>query len=204
MLNDMKQKIKKKNPNTADSFFNEAKSWKKEFQVLRSIALESNFQEEIKWGQPCYTFNGQNVFLLHGFKEYCAILFFKGALLSDPKNILIQQTKNVQSARQIRFQSTSEITKLKSTIKAFIKEAIQVEKIGKKVIMKKTSEFEIPEEFLRKLEQNPKLQTAFSELTPGRQRGYLLYFSSAKRKETREERITKQIPNILIGKGLND
>ncbi|TGL20909.1 hypothetical protein EHQ46_10475 [Leptospira yanagawae] len=191
-------------PKSADFFFNEAKSWKKEFQILRSIALKSKLQEEIKWGQPCYTFNGQNVCLLHGFKEYCAILFFKGALLGDPKNILIQQTKNVQSARQIRFQSTSEITKLKSTIKAFIEEAIQLEKVGKKVILKKTSEFEVPEEFLRKLEQNAKLQTAFSELTPGRQRGYLLYFSSAKRTETREERITKHIPNILMGKGLND
>ncbi|MGE8722957.1 YdeI/OmpD-associated family protein [Leptospira terpstrae] len=200
----MDQTLKKTKPKSADSFFKETKSWKKEFEILRSIALGSKLTEEIKWGQPCYTLNGQNIFLLHGFKEYCAILFFKGALLKDPKKILIQQTGNVQSARQIRFQNSSEITKLQSTLKSYIKEAIQVETSGKKVVMKKTSEFEVPEEFLRHLESNPKLHTAFLSLTPGRQRGYLLHFSGAKRSETREERIKKQIPNILNGKGLND
>ncbi|MCW7473098.1 hypothetical protein CH354_15065 [Leptospira levettii] len=200
----MEPKPKKTDTKNPNSFFDGVKSWKKEFQILRSIALESKLLEEIKWGQPCYTLNGQNVFLLHGFKEYVAILFFKGALLKDSKKILIQQTKNVQAARQMRFQSAEQITKSKNTIKAFMKDAIELEKTGKKPILKKTSEFEVPEEFLRILEQNPKLQTAFSELTPGRQRGYLLFFNSAKRKETREERITKHIPHILNGKGLND
>ncbi|TGL41378.1 YdeI/OmpD-associated family protein [Leptospira perdikensis] len=200
----MDQKIKKNNTYSADSFFKGTKTWKKEFEILRSIAIESKLVEEIKWGQPCYTDKGQNIFLLHGFKEYCAILFFKGALLKDPKKILIQQSKNVQSARQIRFQNTSEITKLKSTIKSLIKEAVQIEQSGKKVVLKKTSEYEVPEEFLRRLENNPNLQTAFSGLTPGRQRGYLLHFSGAKRSETREERIDKQVSNILKGKGLND
>ncbi|MBM9590765.1 YdeI/OmpD-associated family protein [Leptospira sp. 201903075] len=197
-------KPKKTMPNDPNAFFEKTKTWKSEFQILRSIALETKLVEEIKWGQPCYTYNGQNVFLIHGFKEYCALLFFKGALLKDPKKILIQQSKNVQSARQMRFQNPSEIKKLKSTILSFIKEAIQLEKSGKKVVMKKTSEYEVPEEFLRHLESNPKLHTAFLSLTPGRQRGYLLHFSGAKRSETREERINKQIPNILIGKGLND
>ncbi|MCW7463811.1 YdeI/OmpD-associated family protein [Leptospira limi] len=200
----MEPKQKKSNTKNPNSFFDGVKSWKKEFQILRSIALKSKLVEEIKWGQPCYTWNGQNVFLLHGFKEYVAILFFKGSLLKDPKKILIQQTKNVQAARQMRFQSAEEITKSKTTIQAFMIDAIELEKTGKKPILKKTSEFEVPEEFLRILEQNPKLQSAFQELTPGRQRGYLLFFNSAKRKETREERIIKHIPNILNGKGLND
>ncbi|MBL0954049.1 MAG: YdeI/OmpD-associated family protein [Leptospira sp.] len=200
----MEPKQKKSNTKNPNSFFDGVKSWKKEFQILRSIALKSKLVEEIKWGQPCYTWNGQNIFLLHGFKEYVAILFFKGALLKDSKKILIQQTKNVQAARQMRFQSAEEITKSKTTIQAFMRDAIELEKAGKKPILKKTSEFEVPEEFLRVLEQNPKLQTAFQELTPGRQRGYLLFFNAAKRKETREERITKHIPNILNGKGLND
>ncbi|TGK82873.1 hypothetical protein EHQ23_16430 [Leptospira bourretii] len=198
----MKQTNPKKNQ--IDLYFQKIKNWKQEFQILRSIALEMDLQEEIKWGQPCYTLNGQNIFLIHGFKEYFAILFFKGALLKDPKKILIQQTKNVQSARQIRFQSVSEITKLKTIIKSYIKEAIQLEQSGKKVVMKKTSEFEVPEEFLKQLEEDPKLQTAFESLTPGRQRAYLLHFSGAKKSETRKERIEKQIPNILKGKGLND
>lgn len=198
----MKQTNPKKNQ--IDLYFQKIKNWKQEFQILRSIALEMDLQEEIKWGQPCYTLNGQNIFLIHGFKEYFAILFFKGTLLKDPKKILIQQTKNVQSARQIRFQSVSEITKLKTIIKSYIKEAIQLEQSGKKVVMKKTSEFEVPEEFLKQLEEDPKLQTAFESLTPGRQRAYLLHFSGAKKSETRKERIEKQIPNILKGKGLND
>ncbi|MCW7470951.1 YdeI/OmpD-associated family protein [Leptospira kanakyensis] len=187
-----------------DYYFQELKSWKKEFEILRSIAMGSKLVEEIKWGQPCYTLNGQNIFLIHGFKDYCAILFFKGALLKDPKNILIQQTKNVQSARQIRFQNVSEIKKLKTIIKSYIKEALQIEESGKKVKMKKTTEFEVVEEFLRRMEQNPKLQTAFESLTPGRQRAYLLHFSGAKKSETREERISKHEKNILNGKGLND
>lgn len=198
----MKQTNPKKNQ--IDLYFQKIKNWKQEFQILRSIALEMDLQEEIKWGQPCYTLNGQNTFLIHGFKEYFAILFFKGALLKDPKKILIQQTKNVQSARQIRFQNASEIIKLKTVIKSYIKEAIQLEQSGKKVVMKKTSEFEVPEEFLKQLEENPKLQTSFESLTPGRQRAYLLHFSGAKKSETRKERIEKQIPNILKGKGLND
>ncbi|TGL16038.1 YdeI/OmpD-associated family protein [Leptospira meyeri] len=198
----MKQPNSKRNQ--IDLYFQKIKNWKQEFQILRSIALEIELQEEIKWGQPCYTLNGQNIFLIHGFKEYCAILFFKGALLKDPKKILIQQTKNVQSARQIRFKNVSEITKLKTTIKSYIKEAIQLEQSGKKIVMKKTSEYEVPEEFLKRLEEEPKLQTAFESLTPGRQRGYLLHFSGAKKSETRVERIEKQITNILKGKGLND
>ncbi|MCW7490594.1 YdeI/OmpD-associated family protein [Leptospira meyeri] len=198
----MKQPNSKRNQ--IDLYFQKIKNWKQEFQILRSIALEIELQEEIKWGQPCYTLNGQNIFLIHGFKEYCAILFFKGALLKDPKKILIQQTKNVQSARQIRFKNVSEITKLKTTIKSYIKEAIQLEQSGKKIVMKKTSEYEVPEEFLKRLEEEPKLQIAFESLTPGRQRGYLLHFSGAKKSETRVERIEKQITNILKGKGLND
>ncbi|EKJ85778.1 uncharacterized protein YdeI (YjbR/CyaY-like superfamily) [Leptospira meyeri] len=198
----MKQSNSKRNQ--IDLYFQKIKNWKQEFQILRSIALEIELQEEIKWGQPCYTLNGQNIFLVHGFKEYCAILFFKGALLKDPKKILIQQTKNVQSARQIRFKNVSEITKLKTTIKSYIKEAIQLAQSGKKIVLKKTSEYEFPEEFLKRLEEEPKLQTAFESLTPGRQRGYLLHFSGAKKTETRVERIEKQIANILKGKGLND
>ncbi|EMJ87677.1 YdeI/OmpD-associated family protein [Leptospira meyeri] len=198
----MKQSNSKRNQ--IDLYFQKIKNWKQEFQILRSIALEIELQEEIKWGQPCYTLNGQNIFLIHGFKEYCAILFFKGALLKDPKKILIQQTKNVQSARQIRFKNVSEITKLKTTIKSYIKEAIQLAQSGEKIVMKKTSEYEVPEEFLKRLEEEPKLQTAFESLTPGRQRGYLLHFSGAKKAETRVERIEKQIANILKGKGLND
>ncbi|PJZ83287.1 YdeI/OmpD-associated family protein [Leptospira harrisiae] len=190
--------------NQVDLYFQKIKNWKLEFQILRSIVLEIELQEEIKWGQPCYTWNGKNIFLIHGFKDYFAILFFKGALLKDPKKILIQQTKNVQSARQIRFQNASEIIKLKTVIKSYIKEAIQLEQSGKNVVMKKTSEFEFPEEFLKQLEEDPKLQTAFESLTPGRQRAYLLHFSGAKKSETRKERIEKQIPNILKGKGLND
>lgn len=195
---------KKSMTNTPDSFFKDTKSWKKEFKILRTIALESKLEEEIKWGQPCYTHNGQNVFLIHGFKEYCAILFFKGALLKDPKNILIQQTKNVQAARQIRFQSTSEITKLRTILKSYIKEAIQLELSGKKLERKPTIAFEVPEEFQKRLDTNQKLKTAFESLTPGRQRAYLLYFASAKKSETREQRIDKHQTNIIKGKGIDD
>ncbi|TGM12439.1 hypothetical protein EHQ81_15370 [Leptospira selangorensis] len=187
-----------------DFFFNKAKQWKEEYEALRKIALASGLTEELKWGQPCYTSQDNNIVLIHGFKEYCAFLFFKGALLKDPKGILIQQTKNVQSARQIRFTNLKEIDKLKTALKSYIKNAIEVEKSGQKVNFKKTKEFEMPEEFLSKLEESPNLKSAFDSLTPGRQRGYLLHFSSAKQSKTREARIQKYIPHILKGKGLDD
>lgn len=187
-----------------DFFFNKAKQWKKEYEALRKIALASGLTEELKWGQPCYTSQDNNIVLIHGFKEYCAFLFFKGALLKDPKGILIQQTKNVQSARQIRFTDLKEIDKLKTALKSYIKNAIEVEKSGLKVNFKKTKEFDMPEEFLTKLEESPDLKSAFDSLTPGRQRGYLLHFSSAKQSKTREARIEKYIPHILKGKGLDD
>lgn len=187
-----------------DAFIAREKQWKKEFELLREIALECGLGEELKWGQPCYTTNGKNVLIIHGFKEYCGMLFVKGALLKDPKSILIQQTENVQSARQARFTSVGEITKLRTTLKAYIREAVDVEKKGLKVTLKKTSEYTLPEEFEAKLRSNPKLRSAFNSLTPGRQRGYILYFSSAKQSKTREARIEKFTPNILAGKGLDD
>ncbi|TGM99837.1 YdeI/OmpD-associated family protein [Leptospira dzoumogneensis] len=187
-----------------DFFFNKAKQWKEEYESMRKIALASGLTEELKWGQPCYTFQNNNIVLIHGFKEYCAFLFFKGALLKDPKGVLIQQTKNVQSARQIRFTNLKEIDKLKTSLKSYIKNAIEVEKSGQKVNFKKTKEFDMPEEFLSKLEESPNLRSAFDSLTPGRQRGYLLHFSSAKQSKTREARIEKYIPHILKGKGLDD
>ncbi|EMJ97177.1 MULTISPECIES: YdeI family protein [unclassified Leptospira] len=187
-----------------DFFFNKAKQWKEEYEALRKIALALGLTEELKWGQPCYTYQNNNIVLIHGFKEYCAFLFFKGALLKDPNGILVQQTKNVQSARQIRFTNVKEIDKLKTALKAYIKNAIEVEKSGQKVNFKKTKEFDMPEEFLSKLEESPDLRSAFESLTPGRQRGYLLHFSSAKQSKTREARIEKYIPHILKGKGLDD
>lgn len=187
-----------------DFFFKKAKTWQKEYEKLRSIVLDCGLTEELKWGQPCYTFQENNIVLIHGFKEYCALLFFKGALLKDTKGILVQQTKNVQSARQIRFTDLKEIDKLKTALKVYIKNAIEVEKSGQKVNFKKTKEFDMPEEFLNKLEESPKLKAAFDSLTPGRQRGYLLHFSSAKQSKTREARIEKYIPHILKGKGLDD
>lgn len=187
-----------------DFFFNKAKQWKEEYEALRKIALALGLTEELKWGQPCYTYQNNNIVLIHGFKEYCAFLFFKGALLKDPNGILVQQTKNVQSARQIRFTNVKEIDKLKTALKAYIKNAIEVEKSGQKVNFKKTKEFDMPEEFLSKLEESPDLRSAFDSLTPGRQRGYLLHFSSAKQSKTREARIEKYIPHILKGKGLDD
>ncbi|PJZ77268.1 YdeI/OmpD-associated family protein [Leptospira neocaledonica] len=187
-----------------DFFFKKAKTWQKEYEKLRSIVLDCGLTEELKWGQPCYTSKENNIVLIHGFKEYCALLFFKGALLKDPKGILVQQTKNVQSARQIRFTDLKEIDKLKTSLKSYIKNAIEVEKSGLKVNFKKTKEFDMPEEFLNKLEESPELKTAFDSLTPGRQRGYLLHFSSAKQSKTREARIEKYIPHILKGKGLDD
>lgn len=187
-----------------DWFFNKAEKWREEYAKLRAIILDCGLAEELRWGKPCYTFEGSNVVLIHGFKEYCALLFIKGVLLKDPKHILIQQTENVQTARQVRFANLQEITRQAPILKAYIKEAIQVEKSGLKVELKKTSEFKVPEEFQNKLDKNPALKKAFAGLTPGRQRGYLLYFSSAKQSKTREARIEKYTPQILAGKGLDD
>jgi len=187
-----------------DFFFGKAKKWKEEFERLRMIVLASGLTEELKWGCPCYTVQNSNIVLIHGFKEYCALLFFKGALLKDANGILIQQTKNVQAARQIRFTNVREIVKLASTLKAYIYEAIEVEKAGLKVIFKKTSEFKIPEEFQVQLDKIPALRTAFDALTPGRQRAYIFYFSQPKQSKTRESRVEKCMRQILDGKGLHD
>lgn len=171
---------------------------------MREIVLSCDLNEELKWGVPCYTLEKKNVVLIHTFKDYCAVLFFKGALMKDPKGILIQQTENVQAARQVRFSDAKEIVKLKSTLKAYIREAIALEKSGQKVEMKKTTEFAMPDEFKTKLQSSAGLRKAFAALTPGRQRGYLLYFSSAKQAATREARVEKYIPRILDGFGLED
>ena len=187
-----------------DFFFNKASQWKEEFEQLRMIILDCGLAEELKWGQPCYTFQGKNIILIHGFKEYCAVLFFKGALLNDPESILIQQTANVQAGRQVRFTGVKEIVKRAPTLKAYIYEAIEVEKVGLKVKLKKTSDFEMPAEFKNKLDKNLALKNAFNELTPGRQRAYLFYFSQPKQSKTRESRIEKYAKQILEGKGLND
>ncbi|RFZ94115.1 hypothetical protein D0C36_00725 [Mucilaginibacter conchicola] len=187
-----------------DFYFEKDKAWKQEVNKLRSIILDCGLTEELKWGQPCYVLNDANIVLIHDFKEYCALLFFKGALLNDANGILIQQTKNVQSARQIRFTNLDEVITLEPVIKAYVFEAIEVEKAGLKVEFKKTKEFNMPEEFQAKLDEFPALKEAFESLTPGRQRGYLLHFSSAKQVKTREARIEKYIPHILNGKGLDD
>jgi uncharacterized protein YdeI (YjbR/CyaY-like superfamily) len=187
-----------------DFFFRKAKQWQEEFEKLRRIILACGLTEELRWGKPCYTFQESNIVLIHGFKEYCALLFFKGALLKDPRSILIQQTVNVQAARQIRFTNLQEIVKLESILKAYVKDAIEVEKAGLDVNYKKTSEFAIPEEFQNELDKTPALKTAFAALTPGRQRGYLLYFSGAKQSKTRQSRVEKCMPQILKGKGLDD
>lgn len=192
-----------KNPKI-DWFFNKKGKWQEAYQKLRELVLDSELIEELKWGCPCYTIQKSNIVLIHGFKDYCALLFMQGALLKDPKKILVQQTKNVQSARQIRFSDIDEILKNKSTIKAYIKEAIKNDKAGLKVEMKKTTEFEIPKEFQSALKKMPELKTAFYNLTPGRQRSYLLHFSSAKQSKTRIERVEKHIPRILDNKGLDD
>jgi len=187
-----------------DFYFNKAKNWQQEFAKLRMIILDCGLSEELKWGVPCYTFEKRNIVLIHGFKEYCALLFFKGALLNDANGILIQQTENVQAARQIRFTNVREIVKMKPILKAYIYEAIEVEKAGLKVNFKKTTEFKVPEEFQNKLDEIPALKTAFDALTPGRQRAYLFYFSQPKQSKTRESRVEKCMQQILIGKGLND
>ncbi len=187
-----------------DWYFDKNEQWEDEIRKLREIILSCDLVEVLKWGCPCYTFDNKNIVLIHVFKEYCALLFFKGALMKDPKKILVQQTENVQAARQVRFTNLKEIIKLEKTIKAYVYEAVKVEESGKKVELKKTSEFNMPEEFEKELKKNAKLKKAFYELTPGRQRGYLLYFSSAKQAKTREQRIEKYSPQILAGKGLED
>jgi len=187
-----------------DFYFSKAKKWQEELEKLRMIVLDCGLTEELKWGVPSYTYQKKNIVLIHVFKEYCALLFFKGALLTDTHGILIRQTENVQAARQIRFTDVREIDELETVVKATIYEAIEVEKSGLKVEMKKHTAFSIPEEFQRKLEELPALKTAFEALTPGRQRAYFLYFSQPKQSKTRESRIEKSIEQILNGKGLND
>ena len=187
-----------------DFYFTKARKWQDELEKLRTIVLECGLTEELKWGCPCYTFEKRNIVLIHVFKEYCALLFFKGALLNDAKGILIQQTKNVQAARQIRFTSVREIVKMKPILKAHIREAIETEKAGLKVEFKKTAEFNVPVEFQNKLDEIPALKTAFDALTPGRQRAYILYFSAPKQSKTRESRVEKCTHKILNGEGLND
>ena len=187
-----------------DFYFTKAKKWKEEIEKMRAIVLDCNLNEELKWGCPCYTFEKSNIVLIHVFKDYCAYLFFKGSLMKDPKGILIQQTEHVQAARQVRFTSVQEITKLEKVLKKYIYEAVEIEEAGLKVPMKKTKEFEMPEEFKQTLDKSASLKKAFYALTPGRQRGYLLYFSSAKQAKTREARIEKYTKQILEGKGLDD
>ncbi|WPO79217.1 YdeI/OmpD-associated family protein [Flavobacterium sp. KACC 22761] len=187
-----------------DFFFDEATKWQEELEQMRVIALECQLTEELKWGNPCYTYQNNNVILIHAFKDYCAFLFFKGALLNDTDGILIQQSENVQAARHIRFTNLQEIIDLKSILKTYIYEAIEIEKAGLKVILKKTSDFPVSEEFQKKLDENPDLKKAFETLTPGRQRAYLLHFSQPKQSKTREARVEKHTQNILDGKGLND
>ncbi|HET6645947.1 MAG TPA: YdeI family protein [Pyrinomonadaceae bacterium] len=187
-----------------DAYLNRAKKWQEEMEQLRTIVLDCGLTEELKWGVPCYTFEKRNIVLIHGFKEYCALLFVKGALLNDAKGILITQTENVQAARQIRFSNIREIVALEPILKTYIYEAIEVEKAGLKVNFKKTTGFRIPEEFQNKLDKVPKLKTAFDALTPGRQRAYILYFSQPKQSKTREARVEKCMKQILLGKGLND
>jgi uncharacterized protein YdeI (YjbR/CyaY-like superfamily) len=202
-MNEMNPKV--------DFYFRKAKQWHEEIEKLRIIALDCGLTEELKWGCPCYVFQASlagrqesNIVLIHMFKEYCALLFFKGALLNDPEGILIQQTKDVQSARQMRFTNVLDIVEMEAIIKAYIYEAIEVEKAGLKVALKTTAEYAVPEEFKYKLDRIPALKTAFDALTPGRQRGYLYYFSQPKLSKTREARVEKYIPQILDGKGVDD
>ncbi|MEP9408286.1 YdeI family protein [Peribacillus frigoritolerans] len=193
----------KTNPKV-DEFLGKAKKWKEEYETLRNIVLDCELTEEFKWMHPCYTFENKNIVLIHGFKEYCALLFHKGALLQDAHGLLIQQTENVQGARQIRFTNVQEIVATESILKAYIHEAIEVEKAGLEVEFKKNEEFIIPEELHNKFDDIPALKTAFEALTPGRQRAYILYFSQAKQSKTRESRIEKCMQKILDGKGLKD
>jgi len=193
----------KMNPKV-DFYFTKATKWQKEIEQLRTIVLDCGLEEVLKWGCPCYTFQEKNIVLIHVFKEYCALLIFKGVLIHDTKGILVQQTQNVQSARQVRFTNAQQIIKQQRILKAYINEAIEVEKAGLTVDLKAKSKLVFPEEFEKKLKENPRLKTAFSALTPGRQRAYSLYFSAAKQSKTREARIEKHIKQILQGKGLND
>tara|TARA_A100000171_G_C2140597_1_gene155767 strand:- start:18973 stop:19554 length:582 start_codon:yes stop_codon:yes gene_type:complete len=185
-------------------FFEDNSAWQQEYKLLRNILNTTGLEEEFKWGKPCYTFQGKNVVLMHGFKDYCALLFHKGALLKDSSDLLVQQTKNVQAARQLRFKGVQEIKDQEKTIKAYTFEAIEVEKAGVAVAMKKTSDYEVPEELEKVFKENSDFKKAFKALTPGRQRGYLLYFSGAKQSKTRESRIEKCTAKIFSGKGLND
>lgn len=187
-----------------DAFLEKTKNWQEEFIKLREIILACGLTEEVKWGQPCYMFEKDNVILIHGFKEYCAVLFFKGALLKDPNGVLIQQTENMQSARQIRFTNSEQIVELAPIIQAYIYEAIENEKAGLKVEMKKDEEYDVTTEFQEQLDEMPELKTAFEALTPGRQRAYLRYFAEPKQSKTRTARVEKHIQNILSGKGLNE
>ena len=187
-----------------DAFLKRQDKWHAEFEKLRDILLETGLTEELKWGHPCYALDGRNVALIHGFKEYCAILFHKGVLLSDPKRILIQQTKNVQAARQIRFTSVAQVSKLAKTIAAYVREAIEVERAGLRVQFKKTEDVAVPDEFAARLARSAKLKAAFAALTPGRQRGYLFHFSQPKLSKTRAARVAKHVPRILEGLGLDD
>jgi uncharacterized protein YdeI (YjbR/CyaY-like superfamily) len=187
-----------------DAYLRKAKQWREEFEKLRRIVLQHQLAEELKWGVPCYTFQERNVVLMHGFKEYCALLFVKGALLNDATGILVRQTENVQAARQIRFTHVGQIDEMEPVLKDYIRQAIEMEKAGLKVSYKKTAEFAIPAEFQKKLDQSPALETAFRALTPGRQRAYILYFSAPKQAKTRESRIEKCRQQILQGKGLDD
>jgi uncharacterized protein YdeI (YjbR/CyaY-like superfamily) len=187
-----------------DEFLRKAKKWQEEFKILRTIVLDCGLTEVLKWGKPCYTLQESNIVIIQGFKEYCALMFFKGALLKDTTGILVKPGQSTQAGRQIRFTNVQEIVEMESILKAYIDEAIEVEKAGLKVILKKTSDFKIPEEFQNKLDENPALKTAFDALTPGRQRAYIYYFSAAKQSKTRETRVEKYIQKILDGKGLND
>lgn len=187
-----------------DAFIRREGKWQREFSDLRRIILDCGLNEELKWGCPCYTLGNANIVLIHGFKEYCALLLFKGSLMEDPEDILIQQTKNVQAGRHIRFTSQGEIAEMAPVLKEYIREAIRVERAGLKVKLRETSEYDVPEEFQRRLDTSPALKTAFEALTGGRQRSYLFYFSTAKQAKTREARIEKHIQRILDGKGLND
>jgi uncharacterized protein YdeI (YjbR/CyaY-like superfamily) len=185
-------------------FFNKSTKWKPAYLELRNIILDSGLSEELKWGVPCYTHQKANIVLIHGFKDYCALLFHKGVLLKDEDGLLIQQTKNVQAARQMRFRNLDDVIRLQETITSYINEAIEIEKAGLKVELNQTSEYEVPVEFQSVLDDTPELKEAFNSLTPGRQRGYLLYFSSAKHSKTREARIEKYFDKILEGKGIDD
>lgn len=192
-----------KNP-SVDAFLGRQSQWRAEFEKLRAVFLASGLDEELKWGQPCYSLEGKNVALMHGFKEYCAVLFHQGALLKDPKGVLVQQTKNVQAARQLRFTSVEDVAKHLKTFAAYLREAIENERAGRKVELKKTDQFAVPDELSAAFSRDRELEASFKRLTPGRQRAYLLYFGQAKQAKTREERVEKHAPRILEGLGLDD